>query len=315
MTDLHILDLSGQTVTPINVQQTFSADLLLENEVTDEVCSTFPTPYDNDYQGGDPDNPDLTPTRFTPDKPVFASLADGTYALYDSRLLMQENSLENPLMDGGAVGVLRSTLRAQNEGLKTKQYPFSTDYFIINHKNNMLCANEQPNFVNFDHCVVSYEENVCVKEYVDTKDTWMDIALMLTFDDETLANFHNATAVNGIEKSRYIYAIDNLRWDESILGPNRTVVLPCDEGRNPVSRWKPRTDLDATSCTNALTSKSNAVFARALETSNDSNEHLRDIYLWNENSEDGCDAGDSNAYGMLVMTDEGCWENVHPDFM
>ena len=32
-------------------------------------------------------------------------------------------------------------------------------------------------------------------------------------------------------------------------------------------------------------------------------------------TEDGCDAADEMEYGMLVMTDEGCWENVHPDHM
>ena len=43
---------------------------------------------------------------------------------------------------------------------------------------------------------------------------------------------------------------------------------------------------------------------------------MRDLYLWNNIVEDGCDAIDYNQYGMLVMTDkEGCWENVHPDLL
>ena len=103
-TDLHVLDLSSPdlTVTPINIDQTFGGDWLLETAVEDEVCITFPSPYDNNYRGGDPDNPDAIPTRFDPDKPVFAKLPDGSYALYDSRLILHENTLESPLMDGGA---------------------------------------------------------------------------------------------------------------------------------------------------------------------------------------------------------------------
>ena len=54
MTDLHLLDISDtstSTVTPINVNQTFYGDWLLETPVQDDVCASFPTPYDNDYRG------------------------------------------------------------------------------------------------------------------------------------------------------------------------------------------------------------------------------------------------------------------------
>lgn len=84
-----------------------------------------------------------------------------------------------------------------------------------------LCTNEQPNFLNYDHCKISYDENVCVKENcelisndddsihsnykylmfivydftlvcfaVDSTNTLVDVQLVVTFDDETLANFH-----------------------------------------------------------------------------------------------------------------------------
>ena len=58
--DLHILDLSdtnAATIIPINTEQTFGGDWLLETDVQErEVCATFPSPYDNDYRGGDPIN-------------------------------------------------------------------------------------------------------------------------------------------------------------------------------------------------------------------------------------------------------------------
>lgn len=319
-TNVHVLDLSNQTVTPINAEQTYGGDLLLETGVQDEeVCAALPTPYDNDYRGGDPYNPDTLPSRFEPDKPVFAKLPGGTYALFDSRLLLHENTLENPLMDGGATSVLRSTIRAQNEGLKTKPYPWNdNEYFMINDQNIALCLNEQPNWLNHDSCVLSYEENVCVKEYVDTTRTLNDVQLVITFDDETLSNFHNATlasfAETGIDNSRYFYAVGNLRWDDSVVEGNITE-LPCTPLINPVSRWKPRSDLDASTCSNTIAAKSITVLKHALETSNDENPYLRDVYLWNGLEEDGCDEADYDAYGMLIMTNEGCWENVHPDHM
>jgi hypothetical protein len=53
-----------------------------------------------------------------------------------------------------------------------------------------------------------------------------------------------------------------------------------------------------------------------LENSNDENQYIRDIFLWNILDEDGCDEIDRDQYGMLIMTEkEGCWENVHPDLL
>lgn len=120
--------------------------------------------------------------------------------------------------------------------------------------------------------------------------------------------------VTGVDNSRYIYAVSNLRWDDSVIDGTITV-LPCVP-ENPVSRWMPRPELNASECTNNLTNRSNAAFVHALETSNDENPYIRDIYLWNDLAEDGCDEIDYDKYGMLVMTDnEGCWENMHPDYM
>ena len=91
-------------------------------------------------------------------------------------------------------------------------------------------------------------------------------------------------------------------------------MLPCASGI-PSSRWIPRPDLEG-SCTNSLTSRSNAALVHALENSNDENQYIRDIFLWNSLDEDGCDEIDHDQYGMLVMTEkEGCWENVHPDLL
>ena len=322
MTDLHLLDLSDHnvtTVSPINSEQTFGGDWLLKTPVQDEVCATFPSPYDNDYRGADPTNPNDIPSRFVPDKPVFAKLPDGTYALFDSRLILHDNTLENPVIDGGGNSVLRSTLRANREGLKVMKYPWAEQYYVYNDHNIALCSNEMPNYLNQDTCVLSYEENVCVKEYRVSGNTLVDVAAVITFDDTTLASLYNASRASynetsGFDQSKYIYAVDNLRWDDSILNSNVTL-LPCAP-RNTVSRWIPRPDLGASDCTNSLTNRSNVAFIQALESSNDENPYIRDLFLWDDNDEDGCDEVDYGQYGMLVMTEkEGCWENVHPDLL
>lgn len=202
--------------------------------------------------------------------------------------------------------------------LQAFKYPWNEDYYVYNDHNIALCSNEQPNFMNFEHCKLSYEENTCVKEYSMAN---VDVALVVPFNDDTLAQLHNITLAsyqeaNGtdaaVDSRRYIYAISGLRYDESNTD-GITAVLPCGSD-NPTSRWR-RVDINATECTNTLHSQSVLVLRRALETSNDENVHFRDIYLWNDNIEDGCDPSDALAYGMLIMTNEGCWENVHPDLM
>ena len=332
MTDIHLLDLTDEnstTVTPINVEQTYGGDLLLESPVDDEICETLPNPYDNDYRGADKVNPEDVPSRFNPDKPVFAKLSDGSYALYDSRLVTTENTLENPTPDGGGKSVLRSTIRAQRDGFKAKVAPNGrAEFFVYNDHNIALCNNEQPNFLNRDSCVLTYDENACVKEYEQASNTFIDVQVVITFDEETLAKMHNVTRASYREASpgfaekdniRYIYAVKNMRFDDSIADgtlAGTKIDLPCyRKDGNPTSRWIPRSDLDSSTCTNSLQENTVAVLKHALETSNDENPYIRDIVLWNQMEENACNEADLAEFGMLIMTSEGCWENVHPDYM
>lgn len=218
MTSLHILDLSDLNTTlvsPINTVQTYGGDWLLKTPVQHEICATFPNPYDNDYRGADPFNPYDVPSRFVPDKPVFAKLPDNSYALFDSRMLLSENSLENPLIDGGGKAVLRSTLPANRDGLNVIKYPWADQYVVVNDQNIALCANEESNFINRESCVLSYEENVCVMESIRVVKNFdgplVDVLAVIVFDDATLAGLHNASLVisnstTGVDRSRYIYA-------------------------------------------------------------------------------------------------------------
>lgn len=223
---MHILDLSDPNATSIeaiNADQTYGGDLLLQAEVQDAICDTFPSPYDNDYRGANAENPDAVPNRFDPDAPVFALLPDGSYALYDPRIILHENSLENPLLDGGGSTVLRSAIRAK-DGFKAAQREGTDNYNVANDQNIVLCANEHPNFLNRDSCVLSYDENACVVEkptYLNEaqrvscffatlnavlsnvctrsnlistsvmKRTFVNVQDAITFDSDTLAALHS----------------------------------------------------------------------------------------------------------------------------
>ena len=209
-------------------------------------------------------------------------------------------------MDGGGDAVIRTTLRQNKFTANTND---GVDYFVYNDKNIALCSNEEPNYLNFDHCKLSYEENACRSDPL----TFVDVSLALTFNEDTLPKINNASM-------RHIYAVSNVRYDGTNTGgtntnaPQATVQLPCMD-RHPRSRWVPRPDLDASTCTNDLQPDSIAMLKRALEISNDENPVLRDVVLWNSRFEDGCADEDKLKFGMLIMTSEGCWENVHPNFM
>ena len=121
--------------------------------------------------------------------------------------------------------------------------------------------------------------------------------------------------------------MQNLVWD-GVPDINSTVALPCMARKQPVSRWKLRSgkmspasrwklrgDLDEAQCTNDLHDMTVTAFKLALEASNDDNELLRDIFLWNDRPEDGCHEDDYEAFGFLIMTSDGCFENVHPNYL
>ena len=234
-------------------------------------------------------------------------------------------------MDGGGASVLRSTIRSENGFAAHHKVGETGDFYVFNDKNIALCVNEQPNFLNQETCKLSYEPNTCAKQ--DGKDggsygnLMLDVQLVITFDDKTLAAMHNATLATSSENAtllgnatsigdvdpRYIYAVSDLRYDDTNTD-GIIIDLPCSPG-NPTSRWVPRKDLTNENCTNNLQEDTVNVLTFALESSNDENEFLRDIVLWNSVEDDGCNPIDEMEYGMVIMTNEGCWGNVHPDHL
>ena len=76
--------------------------------------------------------------------------------------------------------------------LQAFKYPWNEEYYVYNDHNIALCSNEQPNFMNFEHCKLSYEENTCVKEYSMAN---VDVALVVPFNDDTLSILKRKPAI------------------------------------------------------------------------------------------------------------------------
>ena len=121
----------------IDVTRTKGSTLLLLQSVTDSKCSTFPNPVDNSYL----DTP-TPPSRESPDPPVYAILPGGKYAIHDYRYQAFENSVENPISDGGGNMVVEASNGGETQ--------------------IMLCANSRRSIFNEHSCKISHEPNTCL---------------------------------------------------------------------------------------------------------------------------------------------------------
>lgn len=145
---LNLLNISG-SLQVIDEKLTQGEEIINTLPLTDELCNTLS---------------DITEEG---DEPVHGLLPDGSYMLFDPRLDLQENTVENPLPDGGG---MTTTLT----GGKT------------------MCANVPRTFLNEDSCLLSYSPSAC------SSSTAPDLGIEL--NAENLQVLHELTG-------QYIYAI------------------------------------------------------------------------------------------------------------
>lgn len=190
-TTYHELDLKNSTLIPLDIRYSNGSSLLLDNDIDSATCSDIPDPQDATHKSfgydcndlkfpGDCDHYKMNSWRH-PIEPVFGKQQDGTYLLYDSRLQLDENTIENPLIDGGGNKVVASTFVA------------NTTVFDSSPRPAYYCSNAPQNIFNEEHCVLSFDPNVCVS---------YDTAVMkaIAFDEQTLADIFSITG-------RYVYAV------------------------------------------------------------------------------------------------------------
>lgn len=286
--DLSSLNL-GEELVILNKKTSLGSELLLTVKIDDPICSSFPDPIDNDFRGPDSNHPRttspyplMTCSKFNPDPPVFGLLPDGGYALHDLRLQFQENTIENPLMDGGGEKMLAAAAASQDQDVV------------------MFCSNAPMNIFNEKNCKLSYEENVCTK--FDE-----EVASSLKLNTETLTAFHLM--------GRHVYAMVGLRFDStnhplSAITNDTKVDLPCDEKK--YSRWVPIGDDECNSSKVHLHDLTKSAFEHSIYSSNDKNEFVKDVFFRGT-----CHEDDVNKTGMMVhvVAENQCYKHVHPNYM
>ena len=227
------------------------------------------------------------PKRSYPIAPIFGKTRDenGTsvYMLYDPRLVFHENTPENPLPDGGG------------------QVTIDTDGAV-------LCSNAPRTPFNEDDCFLSTNESACSAATQPT--------FSIILNDETLQGFYTWT-------KRYIYAIDNLPFDNNTDETLETYLEhPCDSNSSQYSRWERMKDLSSCEGDDYLIvgSGTAAIFSTLLqdgfaEDSTNPNPRLKDVERQQTQT---CNETDFDRYylGYIKTTTDGgvetCWHHVHP---
>jgi hypothetical protein len=155
----HELDLTTSSLIALDSAYSKGSSLLLEADVVSPTCNNIADPQESThktYQGdciatleGDCDHFLLNSWR-NPTKPVFGKVQGDTYVLFDTRLELDENTIENPLADGGGNKVLASAFVAQ------------TSIFDSTPRPAYYCSNAQQTIFNEEHCKLSFDPNVCI---------------------------------------------------------------------------------------------------------------------------------------------------------
>jgi len=195
--------------------------------------------------------------------------------LYDPRVVLQANTVENPIPDGGGSLVLET--------------------------NNLVnCANAPRTFLNEDHCVLSTAETACRANEA------LEIEIELSEEFIKAAN-----EITG----RYIYALDNLPInDESYRDDDNQLQYynepPC--GPQTPSRWM---RVDASICRDpnyrTVGLQTQTAFGGLLQRLASSTDSLLEDVLFFRGLE--CDEADTEkrSLGFIRDGDGQCWQNVN----
>ncbi|KAL7567214.1 hypothetical protein ACA910_021201 [Epithemia clementina (nom. ined.)] len=221
--------------------------------------------------------------------PVVFALFQSQYWIHDPRLVMEENTMENPLDDGGG------TLVDQTIGVK--------------HSAPALCANAPRTWLNEASCQLSQHPQVCDRSLTDKDEE----PLLVTLNATTLQLFYSLTSSDqgGAGAARYIYAVQGLRLEEDDEAPP-----PCRPTAR--SRWMAvATNTTESDClvNSQLQNQTLRTLSRLLTYNWDGTDRLRDILLKVPvRSRVGvCDDKDVEAKGFRVFAAGTCWQQVHPD--
>jgi hypothetical protein len=238
------------------------------------------------YLGANPADPncDLIPPQRGPNVYLVVGTWGGRHWLFDPRFKLETNTLENPLDDGGG-GLVAQTRLNDEEMLDRRDGLYEA-----------VCSNPHLNFLNEDHCKLSYEADACSPR--DPPDAFFDL------DGDSFEKIYQATGEGG-EGTSYVYAVTGLRQGRFQVPYDP----PCTPGQT--SRWVPAEDCTPNS--SQIHSTTNTVLSNLLSLANSDNMFMRDIAFPAVGV--SCDPSDVNKYDFTINVDGACWLNVHQDHL
>lgn len=199
---------------------------------------------------------------------------------FDPHLTLRENTVENPLEDGGG-----------DLAMKTDSPVAGTQ---------VLCQNVHMNFLNDKSCKLSYSESACRPDTLPAK--------VIVLDEDNLSSIRKMTG-------RKLFAVTGLLNDIDETTGMPFFSPPCRPGSR-TSRWKK--NVGETTCENTgnLGVATIKTFRDIIDavSNNGSSQHYNANLVDVTRSVLECDLQDEHKYqlGNVKSSDGSCWTHVHP---
>jgi len=258
-----VLDLPSLDSASIKADGNVDGQWMLQTDLTQEMCD------------------EITIDHLAINHPIFGRLPGGgdgmdAYVIHDPRLSLLNNTLEQPLEDGG--GSLVQSGGTHNGA-------------------SMLCSNVPRTFLNEDTCRLSQAPTTCTSQDMGGP------SIMLTLDEETVAR------LSGYSK-RYVYLMAGLRVEKGDTLP------PCTPGVKSrwAKVQKPHGELCGGSDDLHLDTQS--AIGLLLDESKDLNSAVKDIPFPEESKFRCASSDeDKIGFEVLNRDGLSCWKHVHQDHM
>ena len=237
------------------------------------------------------------------------------YYVHDPRYVLQENTVENPLPDGGGTLVQQT----KRDGTTNTM---------------ALCSNVPQSFQNEAGCYLSHHPQACGgHQRSSLSSSFLQDSVKINLNKQTLNLFYSLSKEQQQQQQpRYIYAIQilNRTQEDEVPSPcqaatrSRWVQVPgivtkheCVSTNNNV---RARTVRLLTRLLMKENEKDTTVMMENNKNNNHKNNHknnngirIRDIYFPSRNSL--CHKKDQNIKGFQIFANGICWQHVHPDHL
>ena len=220
---------------------------------------------------------------------VFGKTPAGLEFAYDPHLALQENTVDNPLADGGGkLSIATQGLwRGKGTGARTPG-------------EQVMCQNVGRNFLNEDGCKLSYLKEACSpSQYPDD---------MIHLDESTVEGLREMTGKD-------VYIVENLPMDDT-LDTSSVYGAPCGDGAQK-SRWiMDEADILCESSV-VLAEDTIKMFRNLIDARGESvgapNARIVDVQKAVFPNGLQCAAADKTKtmFGSIVASDGSCWKHRH----